>query len=180
MNGVTGTTATDGEVMFEVGDVVVHPHHGAGVVVGRRRRRLLGSAPRGYLEMEFGEDALRIMVPCDAVGAVGLRSVAGDSLIGRIADVLGSQPESVSGSWSARLRHYQRMLKAGDVLALAAVVRDLAQRESQSGLLAGERDLYQRSREMLASELRYALDVDHDRALAYIDERIVRPPRPVG
>jgi CarD family transcriptional regulator len=172
--------AAGGAAVFEAGDAVVHPHHGAGMVVSRSQRRLLGRAAQSYLEIEFADGALRIMVPCDAARTVGLRPVAGRGLVARISGVLESSPQSVPGTWSARLKHYRELLKGGDVLTLAAAVRDLAPRGTRSGLSSSEREFYQRARETLASELRYALDVDLDHAFAYIDERIARRPPPVA
>jgi CarD family transcriptional regulator len=155
---------------FEVGDPVVHPHHGAGLVVSRRPRLLLG-AVRDYLEIEF-PPGLRIMVPCDAAGAVGLRAVVGSRGLRRIVEVLEDEPEVVSENWSARQKRYREKLKGGDVFELAAVVRDLAVRGAESKLASTDRELYERSRRVLASELCYALGVDGACAAAYIDEHV--------
>jgi CarD family transcriptional regulator len=155
---------------FEVGDAVVHPHHGAGRVVSRRRRRVLGDV-RDYLEIVLPRN-LRIMVPCDAANAVGLRAVVGPAGLRRIVEVLEDEPEVVSESWQARQRRLRGRLKPGDVLGLAAVVRDLAARDAQSGLPTSERDLYERCRRQLASELCYALGVDGATAAQYIDEHV--------
>lgn len=173
------TRANDEGAAFAVGDAVVHPHHGAGLVVSRRRRRLLGSAARNYLEIEIelAHSSLQIIVPCDAARTVGLRAVVGRRRLRRIVEVLEGDPEGAPASWSARQKHYRAKLKGGDVLDLAAVVRDLALRHAESGLPSSERELYKRSRRVLASELRYALGVDADRAAAYIDEHVAaRPP----
>jgi CarD family transcriptional regulator len=159
---------------FDVGDRVVHPHHGAGEVVGRGRRRLYGSA-RDYLEIELAHASLRIMVPCDAAALIGLRPVVGRARMREIVDVLESEPEVVEASWSQRRKLYDATLKGGDVIALAAVIRDLARRATASELSSGERELYERSRRVLASELRYVLGVDAQRAAAYIDERVASP-----
>jgi CarD family transcriptional regulator len=152
----------------------VHPHHGAGLIVSRRRRRLVGAAARNYLEIELAHRSLRISVPCDAVGAVGLRAVASRSGLRQIAEVLEGEAEAVTGSWSARRRHYRAKLKKGDVLSLAAVARDLALRHAESDLPATERDLYERSRQILTSELGYALGANDDGAGAYIDQHVRR------
>jgi CarD family transcriptional regulator len=149
---------------FDVGDVVVHPRHGAGNVVERRRRVVEGRA-RPYLEIELTATSLRIMVPCDAAEAVGLRPVVGPRRLRAIVGVL----ESGDLNWSARRKHYRAQLESGDVLALAATIRDLA---SRAALPPGERDLYEHSRRVLASELAYALGVDAQDAGAFIDEHI--------
>ena len=162
MSGAATAVDPDhGAVSFEVGDRVVHPRHGAGVLVSCERRLLLGSE-RDYLEIKLDNHALRIMLPCESAEAVGLRRVA----------VLEDEPNPFLPTWQARQKHYREKLKDGDILELAALVRDLAMRDAESGLPAMERELYKRSRGILVSELRYALDVDPERASAYIDEHL--------
>jgi CarD family transcriptional regulator len=153
---------------FDVGDVVVHPRHGAGNVVERRRRVVEGRA-RTYLEIELTAIELRIMVPCDAAAEVGLRPIVGPRGLREIIDVLEAEPDGEDRNWSARRKHYRAQLDSGDVLALAATIRDLAVRATPS---AGERDLYRHSHRVLASELAFALGIDTDGAGAFIDEHI--------
>jgi CarD family transcriptional regulator len=172
MNGSLPQPATESRPrQFEVGDRVVHPHHGAGKVVAHRRRRFLGTA-RDYLEIEMAQASLRILVPCDAAAAVGLRAIAGRPAVRRIVEVLESEPELIEESWSARQRRNLARLKGGDVLELSAVIRDLVLRAADGKQLASERQLLERSRAVLASELRYALGVGVEQADAYIDEHI--------
>ena len=156
---------------FDVGDLVVHPYHGAGVVVSRRRRRQLGGT-RAYLEIYLAHSSLKILVPCDAAARVGLRAVVGPRGLRRIIGVLEDEPTPGAMSWSARRKHYQAKLKGGDVLDLAAGNRDLAVRAAESKLSSSERELYERSRRVLISELRYALGVDAEQAAKYIDEHV--------
>jgi CarD family transcriptional regulator len=158
-----------------VGDRVVHPRHGAGQVVGRRARVIDGNA-RDYLEIELEAAALRISVPCDATAAVGLRPVAGPARVREIVGVLEAPAEGAPGNFSARRKAYRARLESGDVLALAAVIRDLAVRAAASPLPTSERDLYQRSRRVLASELSFALDLDAPDAAAFIDDHIEAQP----
>lgn len=155
---------------FDVGDRVVHPRHGAGQVVERRERVVEGSA-RDYLEIELTAASLRIMVPCDGAAAVGLRPVVGPRRVREIVAVLEAAPEGADGNYAARRKYYTAQLEGGDVLALAAVIRDLAARAAVSPLPTGERDLYQHSHRVLASELSYALGVDAEDAGAFIDSR---------
>jgi CarD family transcriptional regulator len=149
----------------------VHPRHGAGVLVSCERRLLLGSE-RDYLEIKLDNHALRIMLPCESAEAVGLRRVMDRRGLARIVAVLEDEPNPFLPTWQARQKHYREKLKDGDILELAALVRDLAMRDAESGLPAMERELYKRSRGILVSELRYALDVDPERASAYIDEHL--------
>lgn len=157
---------------FDVGDVVVHPRHGAGNVVERRRRVVEGLS-RTYLEIELTATDLRIMVPCDATAQVGLRPIVSPRRLREVVDVLEAEPDGGDRNWSARRKHYREQLDSGDVLALAATIRDLAARPTLS---AGERDLYRHSRRVLASELAYALGIDADNAGVFIDEHIGAAP----
>jgi CarD family transcriptional regulator len=171
MTTVTTTAFRSRRTRFDVGDFVVHPRHGAGEVVERRRRVVEGSS-RDYLEIELKAPSLRIMVPCDATAAVGLRPVVGPRRVREIVEVLEDVPDGTDRNWSARRKHYAATLETGDVLGLAAVIRDLSVRAAASELPTGERDLLQRSRRVLASELSYALGVDAEHAGAFIDEHI--------
>jgi CarD family transcriptional regulator len=172
---MAGSEITEMPGAFGVGDTVVHPHHGAGVVISRRPRRLVG-ATRSYLEIELAHHSLRIMVPCDCASRLGLRAVMDREQFRRIIEVLEEQTEVVSESWSARQKRLHAMLKSGDCLELAAVLSELATRAAKSAPPATERALYKRSRQVLASELQYVLEVDEARAEAYIDEHVARKP----
>ncbi len=159
------------EAPFVVGDAVVHPRHGAGMVFSRRPRCLLGSVC-DYPEIELAHASLRILVPCEAVGAVALRSVVDRRRLARIVEVLEDESEVVPPSWPARQKRCREKLKGGDVLELAAMVRDLAARAAKSALPASERELDERSRRLLGSELCCALGLDRVHAAAYIDEPV--------
>ena len=171
MSATSQPPTTTSRRRFDVGDRVVHPRHGAGEVVERRARVVEGNA-RDYLEIELAAASLRISVPSDATAAVGLRPVAGPARVREIVGVLEAPPESSDRNYSARRKDYRARLETGDVLALAAVIRDLAARAAASPLPTGERDLYQRSHGVLASELAFALGLDAPDADAFIDEHI--------
>jgi CarD family transcriptional regulator, regulator of rRNA transcription len=160
---------------FEAGDVVVHPYHGAGRVLSRRRRRLAGRE-RSYLEIELADCALKVMIPCESAAAVGLRTVAGPEQLDRIPTVLTSPARAVSGNWATRERHYRERLKRADVLELAAIVRDLASGTAEIKRSAREDELHEHVRRLLTSELAYALGVDTEQATAYIDKHLASVP----
>ena len=133
-----GPETTEPPRTFDVGDTVVHPHHGAGVVVSRRPRRL-GGATRNYLEIELDHHSLRIMVPCDCASRLGLRAVMDRERLRCIVEVLEEEIEVVSESWPARQKRFRSMLKSGDLLELAAVLGELATRAAKSAPPATER-----------------------------------------
>ena len=73
------------------------------------------------------------MVPCQSASAVGLRAVVSPGQLAQITAVLEGDPGALQGTWSWRERQYREKLKSGDVLALAAVLRDLAAQPQTSG-----------------------------------------------
>jgi CarD family transcriptional regulator len=114
------------------------------------------------------------MVPCESAAAIGLRPVVGPSQILQIAAVLEAEPAPLTGNWSTREQRYREKLEAGDVLELAAVVRDLALRAGGHRLASRAQELHEQARRRLASELGCALGLDAEQAASYMDWHIGR------
>lgn len=163
----------DHERSFDVGDLVVHPHHGVGRVVSNQPQRLDGRE-RSYLKLDLVDRALTIMVPCESATAIGLRAVIGPSEVRQIVAVLEAEPAPAPTNWSARERHYREKLRRRDVLELAAVVRDLGTRAHPDRLALREQQLYEQTRRQLAAELGHALGLTTEQAAARIDQHIAR------
>ena len=154
---------------FEVGDNVFYPHHGAGVVVKKETKDLLGEN-RSYLTIQILHNRMTAMVPCENAHRAGLRRVIDGEQVERVIGVLTGEVSEMPQSWTRRFRHNREKIKSGDVYELAEVVRNLAIRESEKGLSAGEKQMYTRGKAILASELMYVLDKDEDDAESYLDE----------
>ena len=100
--------------MFEVGDKVVHPHHGAGVVTRRETRVVLGEE-REYLTIHIPLTDLVLNVPADGAEAVGVRRVIGESVLDDLARTLTAGDIELEGNWNRRLcgaAHDHRALRA--------------------------------------------------------------------
>jgi CarD family transcriptional regulator len=154
---------------FEVGDNVVYPHHGAGVVVKKETKDLLGES-RDYLTIQILHNSMIAMVPCENAHTAGLRRVIAGEQVEKVIGVLADEVSEMPQSWTRRFKHNREKIKTGDVYELAEVVRNLAIRESENGLSAGEKQMYTRAKKNLASEFMYALDKDEDGAESYLDE----------
>ncbi len=114
------------------------------------------------------------MLPCEASAAVGLRPLVAPPEVLHVVAVLEALPAAPPGNWSAREKHYRERLKGGDVLELAAVVRDLSVRAGQAKLTGREQELHDRARRHLAAELGHALGLNAERAAQYMDDHIAR------
>ena len=154
---------------FDEGDKVVYPQHGAGVVLKKESRDLLGEK-RDYLTIQILHNSLTVMVPCENAGIAGLRRVIDVDEIKKVIDVLTDEVSDMPKNWNRRFKYNREKIKTGDVFELAEVVRNLAIREMEKGLSTGEKQMYTRAKKILASEFMYALDKDEDEAEEYLDE----------
>ncbi|MFL5870960.1 MAG: CarD family transcriptional regulator [Solirubrobacterales bacterium] len=157
------------ECEFAEGDNVVYPHHGAGVVIKKESRDLMGEK-RDYLTIKILHNDMTVMVPCDNAHRAGLRRVIDEEQVRRVIDVLTGEVSEMPKNWNRRFKYNREKIKTGDVYELAEVVRNLAIREWEKGLSTGEKQMYTRAKKILASEFMYALDKDEDGAEEYIDE----------
>jgi CarD family transcriptional regulator len=145
--------------MFKVGEIVVYPRQGAGKVVARERKHILGE-DHEYLTIKIFQSELTMLVRCDGAEAAGIRPV----------DVLTGDVGEQDANWNRRFRAHQEQLKSSDPRELAGVIRNLARRQDEKGLSGGERQLLLRAKRLLASELQYARKTDEEEALAWIDD----------
>ena len=153
---------------FEVGDNVVYPHHGAGVVLKRETKDLLGEK-RDYLTINILHNNMTVMVPCENAHRAGLRRVIDEEQVKKVIGVLTDEVSEMPKNWNRRFKHNREKIKTGDVFELAEVVRNLAIREWEKGLSTGEKQMYTRAKKILASEFMYALDKDAEGAEDYLD-----------
>jgi len=153
---------------FEEGDKVVYPHHGAGLVMKKESRELMGEE-REYLTIKILHNELTVMVPCENAGKAGLRRVIDEVEIKKVTSVLTDDVSEMPKNWNRRFKYNREKIKTGDVFELAEVVRNLAIREMEKGLSTGEKQMYTRAKKILASEFMYALDKDEEGAEEYLD-----------
>jgi CarD family transcriptional regulator len=154
---------------YEVGDNVVYPHHGAGVVLKKETRDMMGES-RDYLTIKILHNDMTVMVPCENAHRAGLRRVIDEEQVRRVIDVLTGEVSEMPKNWNRRFKYNREKIKTGDVYELAEVVRNLAIREWEKGLSTGEKQMYTRAKKILASEFMYALDKEEEGAEEYIDE----------
>ncbi len=156
---------------YVVGDQVVYPHHGAGKVLKKEVKEVLGEK-REYLTIKILHNDMTVMVPTANAGKAGLRRVIDDEAVEKELAVLRDDVSQMPKNWNRRFKHNRDKIKTGDVFELAEVVRNLAIRESEKGLSTGEKQMYTRAKKILASELMYALEMEEDEAEEHLDSLI--------
>jgi CarD family transcriptional regulator len=155
-------------VNYKVGDKVVYPHHGAGKILKKEKKELLGEL-REYLTIKILHNDMMVMVPTDSVRRAGLRRVIAHDAVERVLSVLRDDISQMPKNWNRRFKHNRDKMKTGDVFELAEVVRNLAIRDFQKGLSTGEKQMFTRAKKILSSELMYAIDMEEKEAEEYLD-----------
>jgi len=159
------------EIEYEIGDHVVYPHHGAGKVLKKEQKEVLGEK-REYLTIKILHNDMTVMVPCENAARAGLRRVIDDEAVEKVLAVLRDDVSQMPKNWNRRFKHNRDKIKTGDVYELAEVVRNLAIREADKGLSTGEKQMYTRAKKILASELMYALEMEEEGAEEHLDSLI--------
>ena len=156
---------------FDVGDVVVHPHHGAAVIEKREKKDLFGEN-REYLMLRFAYEDLTLRVPADSTDEVGLREVIDDEEVEEVFAVLRRKEARMPTNFSRRYKNHVAKLKSGDIYQLAEVVRNLSIRDKDRGLSAGEKGMLTRARQILVSELTFAMGMSEEEAEEKLNEAL--------
>lgn len=153
---------------YSVGDKVVYPHHGAGTVIKKEKRDVLGEK-REYLTIQILHNDMTVMVPVDSADKAGLRKVIAKNDVEEVMAVLRQDETNMPKNWNRRFKHNREKIKTGDIFELAEVVRNLSIREAEKGLSTGEKQMFNRAKKILASELMYARGLDEDQADKFLD-----------
>jgi len=157
---------------FDVGDKVVYPHHGAAVIEKREKRPSPSGEEREYLVLRLAYADLTLMVPADNTDEVGLRDVINEEEVEEVFAVLRKKEARMPTNWSRRFKNHVEKLKSGDIYQVAEVVRNLSLRDNEKGLSAGEKRMLAKARQILRSELSFALNVDEEEADKRLDEAL--------
>jgi len=155
--------------LYKVGDKVVYPHHGAGTVVKKESRKVLGQE-REYLTIKILHNDMTVNVPTENAERVGLRKVIDEDMVVRVLDVLNGDGTKMPKNWNRRFKHNRDKMKTGDIFELAEVVRNLSLRDQEKGLSTGEKQMFVKAKKILASELMYAKGLDEDAAGTWLDD----------
>jgi len=155
--------------LYRVGDKVVYPHHGAGTVVKREIREILGQK-REYLTIQIAHNDMVVNVPTENAEKVGLRRVIDEQMVAKVVKALTGSGTQMPKNWNRRFKHNRDKMKTGDIMELAEVVRNLSLRDHEKGLSTGEKQMFVKAKKILASELMYAKQLDEDQAHAWLED----------
>ncbi|MBE3597179.1 MAG: CarD family transcriptional regulator [Hydrogenibacillus sp.] len=158
--------------MFQIGDKVVYPMHGAGVIESIEEQEFFGKRRRYYvLRMPVG--AMRAMIPLDQIEALGVRKVLPREALAELGQTLSKADPLTEKNWNQRYRQHLEQLRTGDVFAVAAVVRNLMRRERTRTLSGGERRMLESARQILISEIVLSQNMAEAEAEAWVSRCVL-------
>ena len=162
--------------MFALGDKVVHPVHGAGIIEEIEAREFLGEK-KDYFILKILACNMKVMVPCDGVDATGLRKIISEDECKKVYDVLEHgvineelAKEMPNAKWNYRHRILMDKIKSGNVFDLADIVRVLSLRNYEKPLSSGEKKVLDQAKSILMSELSMVGNISTEAVESKINE----------
>ena len=146
--------------MFQVGDMIVHPMHGAGVIDKIVEKKLNGVL-RSYFELKLPLGGMLVMIPTDHCEEIGVRPVINSEEGKRVIQSFKQADIDMDANWNRRYRENMTKLKSGDLFEVACVVKGLMLRDMNHGLSTGERKMLYIAKQILISELVLSLNMSY-------------------
>mgnify|MGYP003206492422 FL=1 len=156
--------------MFNVGDKIVYPMHGAGVIDAIEEKDILGEKQAYYILKMPGE--VKVMVPTAKAEEIGVRSIIDKSSAEKVFRVLESDETEMSMNWNKRYRDNMDKMKSGDIYKVADVVRNLSFKQKEKGLSIGEKKMLNNAKQILVSELVLTEHATQDEIEQMVDSKI--------
>lgn len=155
--------------MFNVGDRIAHPMHGAGVIERIEKKKINGTE-RQYYVLRIPVGNMLVMIPTESSGAVGIRPILGYDAAKEIINQMPKIESEMTQNWNRRYRENMLRIKSGDLLEVARVIKGLMEREHEKGLSTGERKMLRSAKQILISEIVLSVDSSYEEVENRIDE----------
>lgn len=157
--------------MFNVGDKIVYPMHGAGTIDSIEEKEVLGEKKQYYIINMPGE--VKVMIPTDHAESMGVRNIIDANGANKVLSILEKDETQMSDNWNKRYRDNLDKMKTGDIYQVADVVRNLSFKQKERGTLStGEKKMLNNAKLILVSELVLAEHSSKDEIEQLVDNKI--------
>ncbi|MDU3457907.1 MAG: CarD family transcriptional regulator [Peptoniphilus harei] len=158
--------------MFNIGDKIVYPMHGAGEIVAIEEREILGDVHKYYI-MRLPINDLKVMVPVKNAKEIGVRDISDADTMEKVLKALSSEEEvSMPKNWNRRYRYNLDKIKSGDLMEIADVVRSLESLDREKSLSTGERKILNEAKQIIVSEMVLVFEKNVEEVTKLIDDAI--------
>lgn len=156
--------------MFNVGDKIVYPMHGAGTIDAIEEKDILGEKQSYYIIKMPGE--VKVMVPTSRAEEIGVRNIINRENAGKVFQILEENETEMSNNWNKRYRDNMEKMKSGDIYEVADVVRNLSFKQKEKGLSTGEKKMLNNAKQILVSELVLAEHATQEEVEQLVENKI--------
>lgn len=138
--------------MYSIGDSVVYPLHGAGIIEAIEEREVEGLMHR-YYAMRIPLGDMKVLIPVEGAEKIGVRTIIPSQEADRVIEEFKVVEIDSNHNWNKRFRENMVKIKSGNIFEVAAVVKSLMMRDKAKGLSTGERKMLSNAKQILISEL---------------------------
>ena len=158
--------------MYSIGDKVVYPMYGAGIIESIEEQEFQGEVSKYYvMKMPMGD--LKVMIPMISAEKIGIRDVIDDKEADKVMQKFSSLETECSLSWNKRYRENMLKIKSGDIYEVAGVVKMLMCRDREKGLSTGEKKMLTNAKQILVSELVLAKNITQEEIETLFEEALI-------
>ncbi len=138
--------------MFHIGDEIVYPMHGAGIIVDIEEKTILGELHQYYI-LQISISDMKVMLPVNNLDAIGIRKIVSEDAANEAINHFLTCAEDDNNNWNKRYRENIEKLKTGNLMDVAFVAKTLLLRDRKKSLSNAERKMLSNAKNILISEL---------------------------
>lgn len=139
--------------MYNIGDRIVYPMHGAGVIESIEEREILGAVHKYYIVRMPVAGEMTLMIPIDKCREIGVRDVISKEEASKVLEAFRNVEVECDSNWNKRHRENMVKIKSGDIYKVLGVVKELMYRDKIKGLSTSERKMLSNAKQIVISEL---------------------------
>ncbi len=159
--------------MYNIGDKVLYPMHGAGIIEKIETQEILGQQKEYYV-LKMPMDGMMVKIPVDNADAIGVRSIVNTDEADAVLEFIKGYEGEFNSNWNKRYRENIAHIKSGDIYEVAGVVKMLMCRDKERSLSSGERKMLVSAKQILISEIMLSRDISAKKVEGELEEIIDR------
>ncbi len=147
--------------MFDIGDRIVYPMHGAGVIIDIEEKKILGEVHKYYI-VQISVSDMKVMLPVNNTETIGIRKIVSQAAANDAINHFRTCGEDGNDNWNQRYRDNIEKLKSGDLFDVVTVAKTLLLRDQKKSLSNAERKMLSNAKSIMISELVLAKEQSYD------------------
>jgi CarD family transcriptional regulator len=158
--------------MYQIGEVIVHPMHGAGFIDGIENVKI-GGVVRQYYVFRLPVGGMNMKIPVENSAEIGIRPLISSKEADELIEAMNGIEVEMTSNWNKRYRENMLRIKSGNLLEVARVIKGLMTRDAEKGLSTGERKMLRSAKQILISEIVLAKKCGYDEVEQEINRAMV-------